>query len=192
MTNAPNENIPAAMLSLFYAGVAGFHADRNTSRGYLSRASALLRAKHGARIGAESARRSESRGGLLAWQLNRIVDYIDTHLADKITAMDLAGLVEVSTALLATFADDALVNDRLQDYWGKVAIAEWAARDIIGARLTMFVDVLEHHGHVVVTAHVDGGYEKRGLPCPLVLTFHFAPRGDQIVQLIILRNQAGI
>jgi hypothetical protein len=54
------------------------------------------------------------------------------------------------------------------------------------------VDVLEHHGHVVVTAHVDGGYEKRGLPCPLVLTFHFAPRGDQIVQLIILRNQAGI
>jgi predicted ATPase/DNA-binding winged helix-turn-helix (wHTH) protein len=96
-------------------------------------------------------------------------------------------------ALLATFADDALVNDRLQDYWGKVAIAEWAARDIIGARLTMYVvDVLEHHGHVVVTAHVDGGYEKRGLPCPLVLTFHFAPRGDQIVQLIILRNQAGI
>jgi hypothetical protein len=96
-------------------------------------------------------------------------------------------------ALLATFADDALVNDRLQDYWGKVAIAEWAARDIIGARLTMYVvDVLEHHGHVVVTAHVDGGYEKRGLPCPLVLRFHFAPRGDQIVQLIILRNQAGI
>jgi len=96
-------------------------------------------------------------------------------------------------ALLATFADDALVNDQLQDYWGKGAIAEWAARDIIGARLTMYVvDVLEHHGHVVVTAHVDGGYEKRGLPCPLVLTFHFAPRGDQIVQLIILRNQAGI
>ena len=96
-------------------------------------------------------------------------------------------------ALLATFADDALVNDQLQDYWGKGAIAEWAARDIIGARLTMYVvDVLEHHGHVVVTAHVDGAYDKRGLPCPLVLTFHFAPRGDQIVRLIILRNQAGI
>jgi hypothetical protein len=69
MTNAPNENIPAAMLNLFYAGVAGFHADRNTSRGYLSRASALLRAKHGARIGAESARRSESCGGSLAWRV---------------------------------------------------------------------------------------------------------------------------
>ena len=96
-------------------------------------------------------------------------------------------------ALLATFADDALVNDQLQCYWGKAAIAEWATRDIIGARLTMYVvDVLKHYEHVVVTAHVDGDYDKRGLPDPLVLTFHFAPRGAQIVQLIILRNQAGI
>jgi hypothetical protein len=95
-------------------------------------------------------------------------------------------------ALLATFADDALVNDQLQDYWGKVAIAEWAARDIIGARLTMYVvNVLEHHGHVVVTAHIDGDYDKRGLPDPLALAFHFSPRGNEIVQLIILRNQAG-
>ena len=32
--------------------------------------------------------------------------------------------------LLAAFADDALVNDQLRDYWGKSAIREWAARDI--------------------------------------------------------------
>lgn len=96
-------------------------------------------------------------------------------------------------ALLSTFADDALVNDQLQDYWGKVAIAEWAARDIIGVRLTMYVvNVLEHYEHVVVTAHIDGDYDKRGLPDPLALTFHFSPRGDEIVQLIILRNHAGI
>jgi ketosteroid isomerase-like protein len=41
--------------------------------------------------------------------------------------------------LLATFADDALVNDQLRDYWGKSAIREWAARDIIGERLTIHV-----------------------------------------------------
>jgi ketosteroid isomerase-like protein len=41
-------------------------------------------------------------------------------------SFDLEGLV-------ATFADDALVNDQLRDYWGKPAIKEWAARDIIGA-----------------------------------------------------------
>jgi ketosteroid isomerase-like protein len=44
--------------------------------------------------------------------------------------------------LLATFADDALVNDQLRDYWGKAAIREWAERDIIGERLTM--NVLRH------------------------------------------------
>ena len=97
---ATNEVLPAAIPSLIDAAAATLDADPNTSRRYLLRASALLRAKHGARIGAESARRSESRGGLLAWQLNRIVDYIDTHLADKITAMDLAGLVEVSMGQL--------------------------------------------------------------------------------------------
>lgn len=48
--------------------------------------------------------------------------------------------------LLATFADDALVNDQLRDYWGKSAIREWAAHDIIGERLTMDVTgVVEHH-----------------------------------------------
>ena len=30
--------------------------------------------------------------------------------------------------LLATFAEDALVNDQLRDYWGKPAIREWAIR----------------------------------------------------------------
>ncbi len=28
--------------------------------------------------------------------------------------------------LIATFADDALVNDQLRDYWGKPSIREWA------------------------------------------------------------------
>jgi ketosteroid isomerase-like protein len=93
-------------------------------------------------------------------------------------------------AFLATFADDALVNDQLCDYWGKPAIREWAARDIIGGRLTMYVvGVVEHYGHVIVTAHVDGDYDPRGLPDPLVLSFYFSAYGDKIVQLIILRNQ---
>jgi hypothetical protein len=97
------------------------------------------------------------------------------------------------SALLATFADDALVNDQLQDFVGKKAIAEWAARDIIGVRLTMYVvKALQQHGHVVVTAHVDGHFDKSGLPEPLVLTFYFSSFGDELVQLIILRNQAGI
>jgi transcriptional regulator GlxA family with amidase domain len=96
--NSP-EDIPAAIPSLIAAAVAAFDADRDTSRRYLMRASALLGVKRGARS-VESARRSESRGGLLAWQLNRVVDYIETHLADKITAMDLADLIDVSMGQL--------------------------------------------------------------------------------------------
>jgi len=95
--------------------------------------------------------------------------------------------------LLATFADDALVNDQLRDYWGKAAIREWAERDIIGERLSMnVVGVIEHYGNYIVTANIDGDFDKRGLPEPLALAFYFAPHDDQIVQLIILRNRFDI
>ncbi len=96
-------------------------------------------------------------------------------------------------SLLATFADDALVNDQLRDYRGKEAIKGWAANDIIGQRLTMdLTSILEHYGNVIVTANVDGTYDKRGLPEPLVLAFYFTLYGDRIVQLIILRNRLDI
>jgi len=92
--------------------------------------------------------------------------------------------------LLGAFADDALVNDQLRDYWGKPAIREWAARDIIGESMTMDVTtVIEHHGNFIVTASVDGTFDKRGLPDPLVLALYFTLRADQIAQLIILRNR---
>jgi hypothetical protein len=96
-------------------------------------------------------------------------------------------------ALLETFVDDALVNDQLCDYWGKEAIAGWAVRDIIGERLTLkVVNTVQHYGHSIVTAHVDGLFDKRGLPDPLVLAFYFSSQNDKIVQLIILRNRSGV
>jgi hypothetical protein len=94
-------------------------------------------------------------------------------------------------ALLETFVDDGLVNDQLIDYWGKEAIAAWATHDIIGEQLTLkVVKTVQHYGHSIVTAHVDGLFDKRGLPNPLVLAFYFSSCGDKIVQLIILRNHA--
>jgi hypothetical protein len=95
--------------------------------------------------------------------------------------------------LLDTFADDAVVNDQLCEYWGKPAIVEWAARDIVGDRLSMsVVKIVAHYGSTIVTANIDGNYDKRGLPDPLVLVFYFSSWGDKIVQLIILRNLAGL
>ena len=95
--------------------------------------------------------------------------------------------------LLDTFAEDALVNDQLRDYWGKSAIRVWAKRDIIDERLTMNVTkVINHYGNSIVTANVDGNFDKRGLPEPLVLAFYFSMQGGLIVQLIILRNRFDI
>jgi hypothetical protein len=95
--------------------------------------------------------------------------------------------------LLAAFAEDALVNDQLRDYWGKPAIREWAKRDIIGERLTMSVTkVINHYGNFIVTADIDGNYDKRGLPDPLVLAFYLTAQSDVVVQLIILRNRFDI
>jgi hypothetical protein len=95
--------------------------------------------------------------------------------------------------LLDTFAEDALVNDQLSDYWGKSAIKKWAARDIIDKKVTMYVvSVREHYGNSIVTVNVDGDYDKRGLPDPLVLSFHFSLREGKIVQLFVLRNEPDV
>ncbi len=98
-------------------------------------------------------------------------------------AFDLEGLI-------ALFAEDALVNDQLRDYWGRPAIRQWAARDIVAQSVTMEVTtVIEHYGNFIVTANVRGKFDMKGLPNPLVYAFYFTLHGDRIVQLIILRNR---
>jgi hypothetical protein len=42
--------------------------------------------------------------------------------------------------------------------------------------------------NVTVTTHVEGNFDKRGLPEPLVLTLYFNLCHDRIAQLIILHN----
>jgi ketosteroid isomerase-like protein len=96
-------------------------------------------------------------------------------------------------ALLAPFAHDAVVNDQLREYWGREAIKGWAARDLIGEHVTMYVvTAVQHYGNAIVTANVDGDYDKRGLPDPLVVTFYFSIYRDKITQLIILRNELDV
>jgi hypothetical protein len=110
----------------------------------------------------------------------------------------IAAFVEATNSfdlerLMLSFADDALVNDQLRDYWGKAAIKDWAERDIIGERLTIAVTkVVRHYDNFIVTADIDGNFDKRGLPEPLVVAFYFTPHHDLIIQLIILRNRHDI
>ena len=93
--------------------------------------------------------------------------------------------------LMAVFCEDAMVNDDLQERWGKAAIRKWAEHEFIGERVSIFVvECIEQRLIAIVNAHVDGDFDQRGLPYPLVLTFYFSVDGDRVIQLIILRNQS--
>jgi hypothetical protein len=52
--------------------------------------------------------------------------------------------------------------------------------------------VINHYGNFIVTADIDGNYDKHGLPDPLVLAFYLTAQSDVVVQLIIFRNRYDI
>jgi AraC family transcriptional regulator len=99
-SSAHFEPLPAALSTLIEGAVAAFDADRDASRRYLLRASALLHAKRAAPIARQCDGEERSQRGFAAWQLNRVIDHIETHLADKITGGELAELIEVSVGHL--------------------------------------------------------------------------------------------
>jgi ketosteroid isomerase-like protein len=88
---------------------------------------------------------------------------------------------------IATFVEDALVNDQQREHAGRDAIRYWLDKEIIGDKVTMYVtQTLVHAGGVAITAKVTGAYDKTGLPDPLTLRFYFALREGAIAQLIII------
>jgi ketosteroid isomerase-like protein len=111
---------------------------------------------------------------------------LPTVVADFIAA----GNAYDGDALIATFADDALVNDIQREFWGIEAIKGWSDREIIGDKVTMDVtSVTEHYGDVSVTARMDGTFDKSPFPDGLDLTYYFTVRDGKIVRLIIIHNQ---
>lgn len=94
--------------------------------------------------------------------------------------------------LWACFSEDALVNDQLRDFWGRAAIRAWIESEVVGERLRFLItERREHHGEIIITAEVDGDFDKTGLPQPMTVTLHFTLRDAAIVRLIILANPAG-
>ena len=92
-------------------------------------------------------------------------------------------------AIVATFADDALVNDAHREFWGREAIRRWVARELVGDRVTVAVtEILDHHGDTIVRGRYDGDYDKTNLPDELILTNYFTIRDGKIVTLIVIRN----
>jgi hypothetical protein len=88
---------------------------------------------------------------------------------------------------LSCFAEDAIVSDQLCEHIGIEAIRLWAIRELIEKKLTVSViEVRDHYTDVSLLARIDGDFDKRGLPDPLLHFFYFTLNRVKVVQLIVL------
>jgi hypothetical protein len=111
-------------------------------------------------------------------------------LAKPISAYVDASNAFDTTAVLATFKDDAIVNDVQREFWGKEAIRAWIDKELVGARAKIkVVKFVARYGDVVLTANVGRESDSGSVPNPLTLTFYFNVRDGKISQLIILQNK---
>jgi len=117
------------------------------------------------------------------------LDTMPAPVRDYFTAMNALD----SAGMVAVFTSDGLVNDIQREFWGPEAIKRWADRESIGDKVvwTTFTDAKAHHGDYIVSAEIDGEYDKTGLPDPLVLTYYFSLENDKITRLIISANKPG-
>lgn len=93
-------------------------------------------------------------------------------------------------AIVATFAEDAYVNDNRREIVGINAIRRWVEKEIVGDKVTIEVrEVLDHYGEIIVRGAYDGEYDKTNLPKELILTNYFSVRDGKIVSLVIIFNQ---
>ena len=107
---------------------------------------------------------------------------IGEHLR-AVNALDLDGIV-------ATFGADAFVNDNSREIRGIDAIRAFMAKEFVGDSVTVEpVEVLDHHGDILVRGRYDGTYDKTNLPDELIMTSYFAVRDDRITSLAIVFNQ---
>ena len=147
----------------------------------------------GTRPGAKSPVRRHWR---LQAQGNRITAIETAQAGEPDLPAPVAAFVQATNArdlegIMTTFADDAVVNDDLRERTGKAAIRAWAQDDVIGGHVAIVaIACTARQATCVLTAHVDGDFDQRGLPYPLIVTFYFAIENGRIIQLIILRNQA--
>jgi hypothetical protein len=110
---------------------------------------------------------------------------LETVVAEHIAAVNAFD----EDAIVATFADDALVNDAHREFWGTEAIRRWVAREMVGDHVTIEVtEVIDHYGDTIVRGRYDGTYDKTNLPDEIILTNYFTVRDSKIVRLIVIRN----
>ena|SRR5215204_2744619 len=77
-------------------------------------------------------------------------------------------------AFLAVFTDNAVITDEGHEYRGNTAIKEWNDEKNIGAKITLSpVEAIDRDGKTILTAKVDGNFDKTGLPDPFLMDLCF-------------------
>jgi len=93
-------------------------------------------------------------------------------------------------AIVATFAEDALVKDDRREFWGKDAIRSWVRKETVGDRVTVEpIEVIKHHGQTILRGRYDGEFDRTNLPDDVILTNYFTVRDERTVTLIIIATK---
>ena len=89
-------------------------------------------------------------------------------------------------AFFAGFTDDAVVRDLNREMRGLDAIEKWARKDIFAVHARFDVtSVSEKGGRTIVTVEIDGTFDKKGLPDPLLMDHAFTVAGGKITELVV-------
>jgi hypothetical protein len=89
-----------------------------------------------------------------------------------------------AASFISLFDDNALVQDNGREFRGTAAIKAWGEREIFAVQVTLDVsDFTNRDGESVITAKVDGTFDRTGLPEPLFIAHYFSVKNDKIVRL---------
>lgn len=83
---------------------------------------------------------------------------------------------------LSVFAEDAVLIDEGNEYKGLTKIKKWSEEYHFAYKLKLEVVNTQS----IVTAKVDGDFDKTGLPDPFLLDFYFTVVNEKITKLEIL------
>ena len=110
-------------------------------------------------------------------------------IAEHVAAVNAGDL----DAIVATFAEDAYLNDARREFRGSDAIRRFIEKEIVGDNITMDVrEVVEHHGDTIVRAAYEGDFDRTNLPDgDVILTNYLSVRDGKIVSLVTINNRPG-
>ena len=108
-------------------------------------------------------------------------------ISEHVTAVNAGDL----DAIVATFAEDAYINDARREFRGSDAIRRFIEKEIVGDNITMDVrEVIEHHGDTILRAAYEGDFDRTNLPDgDVILTNYLSVRDGKIVSLVTVNNR---